>query len=435
MFERLFVPAEFAEATSDAAWLAAMLEAERALATASARAGVIPADAADAIGAACRPERFDAERLALEGRASGNPAEPLARALADAVDADAAAYVHYGATSQDIVDTAGMLVTRRALDLLLELLYGVAADCAALAEAHRSTPMVGRTLLQHAVPITFGLKAAGWLAAVQEGRATLARVREERLAVQLGGAAGTLAAFGDSGVDVRRLFAEELGLVEPVLTWHTERGRIAETAGALTGVAAALSKIAVDVVLLTQPEVAELVDTEGGGSSTMPQKRNPVGCALAVACARQVHGHASVLTAPGAAEHERGVGGWQSEWHALSGALAFSGGAADGVRRTLGGLGVRTERMLENLLASRGEVAAERISLKLAERLGRTAAHELVGGAVAQARSHDRALVDELAADDRVELSWDELQAALDPVTYLGSAEALVDGALRSYRG
>jgi 3-carboxy-cis,cis-muconate cycloisomerase len=428
MFEALFVPAEFVDATSDAAWLAAMLEAERALATASARAGLIPTDAAESIGDACRPERFDAERLALEGRATGTPAEPLVRALTDAVEGDAAAYVHRGATSQDIVDTAAMLVTRHSLELLLSVLDRVVDECAALAEAHRSTPMVGRTLLQHAVPTTFGLKAAGWLVGVREARVTLARVRDERLAVQLGGAAGTLAAFGDSGREVRRLFAEELGLAEPVLAWHSDRGRIAELAGALAAVAAALAKIAVDIALLAQNEVAEVTDTQGGGSSTMPQKRNPVGSALAVACARQVHGYASVLTAPGAAEHERGVGGWQSEWHALSGALAYAGGSADAVRRTLAGLEVHSERMRENLRASGGEVVAERVSLALAERLGRRAAHEVV----AEAAGRSGPLADELAADDRVPFSRAELAAALDPATYLGSAEQLVDDALRS---
>jgi 3-carboxy-cis,cis-muconate cycloisomerase len=431
MFERLFVPAELVEATSDAAWLAAMLEAERALAAASARAGVIPAGAAEAIATACRPERFDAEHLAVEGRASGNPAEPLVRALTDAVGGDAAAYVHRGATSQDIVDTAVMLVTRRALELLLGVLDGVADECARLAQTYRSTPMVGRTLLQDAVPTTFGLKAAGWLVAVRDAGAGLARVRGERLAVQLGGAAGTLAAFGDSGLEVRRRFAEELDLAEPVLAWHTDRGRMAELAGALAAAAAALAKIAVDVALLAQSAVAEVTDTEGGGSSTMPHKRNPVGTALAVACARQVHGYAAVLTASGGQEHERGLGGWHSEWHALSGALAYTGGAADAVRRTLAGLEVDPGRMLDNLKASGGELATERVSLALAERLGRGVAHDVVAEAVTRTRARESSLVDELASDERVDLSREELEAALDPATYLGQAETLVDAALR----
>jgi 3-carboxy-cis,cis-muconate cycloisomerase len=291
--------------------------------------------------------------------------------------------------------------------------------------------MVARTLLQQAVPTTLGLKAAGWLVAVRDARAGLVRVREERLAVQLGGAAGTLAAFGDAGLEVRRFFAEELGLAEPVLAWHTDRGRIAEVAGALAVAAAALAKIAVDVALLAQTEVAEVTDTESGGSSTMPHKRNPARPALAVACARQVHGYAAVLATPGGHEHERGLGGWQSEWQALSGALAYMGGAADAVRGTLAGLEIHPERMLENLEASGGEAAAERVSLMLAERLGRSVAHEVVAEAVMRARAQGRPLADELAADDRVGLSREELEAALDPLTYVGQAEALVDAALR----
>jgi 3-carboxy-cis,cis-muconate cycloisomerase len=435
MFERLFVPAGFLDATSDAAWLDAMLDAERALAAATAQAGVIPDDAADEIRAACRAELFDAGQLAEEGRAVGNPAEPLVRALTNAVGGDAARYVHWGATSQDVVDTAAMLVTRRALDLLLEVLDGVSDECASLAETHRSTPMAGRTLLQHAVPTTFGLKAAGWLVSVRDARVALARVRAERLAVQLGGAAGTLAAVGDRGPEVRRLFAEALGLAEPPLAWHTDRVRIAELAGALAAAASALAKIAVDVALLAQTEVAEITDTEAGGSSTMPHKRNPVGSALAVACARQVHGYASVLTAPGSQEHERGVGGWHAEWHALSGALAYSGGAADAVLRTLRGIDVHPERMLENLRASGGDVVAERVSFVLSERLGRRAAHELVAEASVRAHANGRTLAEELEADDRVEVPREELDAALDPFAYLGSAEELVDRALGSYRG
>ena len=435
MFERLFVPAEFVDATSDAAWLGAMLEAERALAAAAARAGVIPGTAAEAIAAACRVEHFDAERLALDGLSAGNPAEPLVRALTQVLDEESGRYVHWGATSQDVVDTAAMLLVRAGLDLLLAVLDGIADECASLAQVHRSTPMAGRTLLQQAVPTTFGLKAAGWLVSVGDARTTLSRVRAERLAVQLGGAAGTLAAFGDRGLEVRRLFAEELGLAEPRVAWHTDRVRIAELAGALVAVANAIAKIAVDLALLAQSEVAEVTEAAGGGSSTMPHKRNPVGSVLAVACARQVHGYASVLTAPGSQEHERGVGGWHAEWHALSGALAHGGGAGDAVLRTLRRLEVHPERMLENLRASGGEVVSERLSFALVERLGRRDAHELVAAAVERARTGGRALAEELEADDRVELSRDELDEVLDPSTYLGSAEELVDDALGGYRG
>ncbi len=434
MFERLFVPAELRETTSAAAWLQAMLDAERALAAAEARAGVIPAEAAEAIAAACRADAFDADAIAEQGRSVGNPAEPLVRALRAAVGDESAGYVHRGATSQDVVDTAAMLVARASLERIVRELDGVSDACASLAETHRSTPMAGRTLLQQAVPTTFGLKAAGWLVSVQEARARLADVLAERLAVQLGGAAGTLAPLGDDGPEVLRLFAEELGLQEPTLPWHANRVRIAELGGALAATAGALAKIAVDVALMAQTEVGEVSDPEAGGSSTMAHKRNPVGSALAIACARQVDGHAVVLISSGAREHERGVGGWQAEWPALSGALAYTGGAAAAVSGTLKRLEVDTERMAENLLLTDGLVVAERASFLLAAKLGSEAAWELVTEAASRTRVNASSLVDELAWDERVELSTEELADALDPTAYLGSAEAFVDRALRLYR-
>ena len=406
------MPVDYREAVSDRAWIQAMLDAERALAAAEAGAGVIPAEAADAIAAACEWQRFDPVELAEQGRAPGNPVEPLVRALTEAVEGDAARYVHWGATSQDILDTAAMLISRTALDLLLDGVAQVAAECAALAESHRATPMAARTLLQQAVPTTFGLKAAGWLVAVLEARRGLLRARDE-LAAQLGGAAGTLASLGDAGDGVARLFAEELGLKEPIVPWHTNRVRVAGLGAALTITAGVLAKIGLDVALLAQTEVGEVAEAEGGVSSTMPQKRNPVGSALAIACARLVEGHASVLFAALPQEHERAVGGWHSEWPALSGALAFTGGAAEGVRRALDGLEVDADRMRANLDAAGGAVMAEQASFVLADQIGRREAHERVAQALARG---------EALAED------------LDPASYLGSADTFVDAALAFYR-
>jgi 3-carboxy-cis,cis-muconate cycloisomerase len=404
MFDRIFVPDEFREALSDRAWLQAMLDAERALAAAEARAGVIPPEAAEAIASACEWERFDPAELGEQGRSAGNPVEPLVRALTAAVDGDAARYVHWGATSQDILDTAAMLVSRRVLDLLLEALAEVARECATLAEAHRETPMAARTLLQQAVPTTFGLKAAGWLVALLEARRGLLRAREN-LAAQLGGAAGTLAPLGEAGTEVARLFAEELGLRESLVPWHTNRVRIAELGAALAITAGALAKIGLDVALMAQTEVGEVAEAVGGVSSTMPQKRNPVGSALAIACARQVEGHASVLIAALPQEHERAVGAWHSEWPALSGALAYTGGAAEAARRALDGLEVDAERMRVNLS---GAVMAEQATFALAEQVGRREAYERV--------------------------AREGVPGDLDPAAYLGSAEAFVDRALATYR-
>ena len=427
-FEDILVPDDLRDAVSDRAWLAALLEAERALASAEAIAGVIPPDAARAIAARCRPELFDGAALAGSGRAAGNPVEPLVRELAAAVGGGASAFVHVGATSQDIMDTAAMLVSKRALQLVCDRLGAAAARCAELTGAHRSTVMAGRTLLQHAVPTTFGLKCAVWLVALMDARDGLERIRRDRLAAQLGGAAGTLAALGDRGLEVARLFAYELGMPEAAMPWHADRQRIAELGTALATTAGAAAKIAGDIVLLSQTEVGEVAEGAGGASSTMPQKHNPVASVRAVACARQARGHASVLLAAVDGEHERAAGAWQSEWAALSGALACAGGAAAHVAEALAGLEVDADRMRQNLDATGGMVLAERVSQVLAPRLGRAAAHDVVSDAAATG-SFRWALV----ADGRVGLTTDEVDALLDPDAYLGSAEALIDRALGRY--
>ncbi len=433
-FGPLFVPERLLDAVSDRAWLEAMLDVESALARAEAAAGIVPADSATAIADNCHPERYDIETLAREGRSVGNPAEPLVRALRDAVGDPAAGFVHWGATSQDVMDTASMLVARRGLDVILDELDSVTAGLAELAEVHRSTPMAARTLLQQAVPTTFGFKVAGWLVAVLEARRRLRTVRTDRLAAQLGGAAGTLAPLGEHGVDVLRLFSGELGLAEPVLPWHTNRARIAELGGALETTAGVLGKIGLDVVLLAQTEVGEVREGRDGGSSTLPQKRNPVGSTLARACAHLVSGYASVLSRTLIHEHERAAGAWHAEWEALSGALAFTGGAAAAIAEALDGLEVDAARMRRNLDLTDGLILAERVAFSLAERHGRAEAHEIVREAARRASGSGRTFEEELHADARIGLSDKELGQALDPTTYLGSAEEFVDRALEQYR-
>jgi 3-carboxy-cis,cis-muconate cycloisomerase len=419
LFASLFVPDSVREAVSGRAWLQAMLDTERAYAAAVARAGVIPGAAAERIAAACDVDRFDVDQIAVEGRRVANPAEPLVRALRKEVGDDDATYVHWGAASQDIVDTAAMLVARRSLDLILAELDAVADQCAALADRHRGTIVAARTLLQQAVPTTFGLKAASWLVGVVEARAVVSAVRRDRLAVQLGGAGGTLAALGERGAEVMRFLAEELALAEPVIPWHALRGRVAELGAALDLAAGACAKIALDVTLLAQTEVAEVATADDGRSSTMPQKRNPASALLALACARHVRAEAGVLTASVVQEHERAVGAWQAEWEALSGALAFAGGAAAGTRATLEGLRVDEERMRSNL----GEAAlSERAAFLLAERVGLLEAQ--------QTMSSGPSVRDILAEH----LSPAEVDSALDPSGYLGSADVFVDRALELYR-
>ncbi len=291
---------------------------------------------------------------------------------------ETARWVHLGATSQDVMDTAAMLVTRRALELVLRDLDRVAAACAGLARSHRDTPMVGRTLMQQAVPTTFGLKAAGWLVALLDARSRLREIRGSGLAAQLGGAAGTLAALGEHGPEVARLYASELDLDEATIPWHANRVRIAELGTALEIAAGVLAKIAVDLVLLSQSEVGEVQESGTGVSSAMPHKRNAVGAITTRACAALVEGHARVLVGSLVSEHERAAGLWQAEWEALSGALAMTGGAAASLASALEGLEVNTPRMLANLELTGGQVATERLALLLTEQLGRDAARALV---------------------------------------------------------
>jgi len=437
-----------AAATSDRAWLAAMLDVEAAIARAEAHAGLVPEADADAIAAACRDAaaRLDPARLGEEAAASGNPVVPLVRALTSLVEGRAAGWVHYGATSQDVLDSAAMLVARRALDPLLDDLNGAADAAAALARAHRDTLMAGRTLLQQALPTTFGLKASGWLAGLDEAAARLEAVRATRLAVQFGGAAGTLASLGDQGqahgedvgVAVLGHLAAELGLAEPVLPWHTTRTRLAELAGALGEAAGAVAKPAKDVVLLAQTEVAEV--WEGvpgrGGSSTLPHKRNPVAAVAALACAAQAPGLVATLLAAMPQEHERAAGAWHAEWRPLSALLATAGSAAAWLRDCLEHLEVDAARMRANLDATGGLLLAERVTGALAPTLGRLPAHDLVEAAAAAATTSGRPLADVLLDRPEVRdlLDKERIGELLDPGSYLGSSGAFIDRALDAHQ-
>lgn len=330
-----------------------MLDVERALARAEYVAGVIPLASAEAVSEHCDIDRYDIDATLIEARAVGNPAEPLIRALRERIGDAASRWVHYGATSQDIIDTAAMLVARNAVALIDDELTGAAAACARLAADHQETPMAGRTLLQQAVPTTFGAKAAGWLIGIHR---PLTRLRTYSFLAQLGGAAGTLAPLGGRGAEVISVFADELGLVAPVVPWHGQRGPWAELGAVLDQAAQACAKVGLDVILMAQSEVGEVAEREGGRSSTMPDKRNPIHAALARACARIVHVNVGVLS-NGEHEHERAAGAWQAEWTPLSEALAHAGGAAAAICECLSGLEVFPERMKANM---RAELYGER---------------------------------------------------------------------------
>ena len=323
-----------------------------------------------------------------------------------------------------------------ALDLILADLRAASDAAADLAAAHRDTPMAGRTLLQQAVPTTFGLKAAGWMTALDAAADRLAEVRASRLAVQLGGAAGTLASLGSDGPAVVRELARLLGLAEPLLPWHTDRTRIAELAGALGEAAGAVAKPARDVSLLSQTEVGEVREGAAGGSSTMPHKRNPVASIAALACARRAPALAGALLGSMDHEHERAAGAWHAEWAPLCDLLVATGAAASWLRECLSGLEVDTERMRSNLDATGGLVLAERVATELGRALGRGAAHEAIERAAQEAGESGRPFGEVLAADAAVRehVSPAQIDELLDPAGYLGSAGVLVDRALEAHR-
>jgi 3-carboxy-cis,cis-muconate cycloisomerase len=341
-------------ATTDHAWLQALLSTEAALTAALADAGRVPRSAADAVAAVAHADRYDAAQLGRDAARGGNPVIPLVEALRAAVGPPADAAVHVGATSQDILDTAAMLVTAQAMDAIATDLDEATTGLAALARRHRTTPMLGRTLLQAAAPTTFGLEAATWLLGLDEAADRLASVRRRRLAVQLGGPTGTLAAYGEAALTVVERFAVHAGLTVPVAPWHTERSRIVEIAGVLGGVAAAVEKPALDIALLAQSEVAEVaeVDAGSGGSSSMPHKHNPIAAISARAAAMQAPGLVGTLLAAAAHEHQRAAGAWHAEWRPLVTLLRTTGSAAAWLGESVRRLRVDPDRMQRNLTAS-----------------------------------------------------------------------------------
>jgi 3-carboxy-cis,cis-muconate cycloisomerase len=364
LFGGIYTRGDAADEVTDAAWLQAMLDVEAALARACARESLIPARAAEEIAAECRAERFDAVAIGAQGAQHATPVVPLVRALRGAVGEGVARYVHLGATSQDVLDTAAMLVAHRALGPLLRDAAGAADACARLADRFRATPMVGRTLLQQALPISFGLRAAGWLRGLDEAGGRLAWVREHELAVQMGGPVGAQAPGVAAGV------AAELGLAEPVLAWHTIRVGPASLAAALGVLSGVLGKVARDVTLLAQQEVGEAReggDPSRGASSAMAHKHNPVGAVSVLACTKRVPGLVATVLACMEQEHERAAGAWQAEWGTQTELIGLAGSATAWSRELLEQLHVSPERMAENLerLAGAGVIEATAPALHL----------------------------------------------------------------------
>ena len=419
-----------------------MLDAEAALARAEADAGVVPAAAAEAIESACQHSDFGTEvdiaELGATAQAAGNPVVPLVRALVAVVPESARPFVHHGATSQDIVDTALMLLVKRAGAAIGRAGADAAAACAELAMRHRDTVMLARTLGQQASVTTFGRKAAGWLVGLGDATRQLSGVLDRDAAVQFGGASGTLGVLGAAGPGVVDRMAEVLGLAAPVLPWHTDRQRVLRIGAALGGLVAAAGKVALDVELLAQSEVGEVREGGGeghGGSSALPHKQNPVDAVLVRSAAFRAPGLVSILFASSQHEHERAAGGWHAEWETLRELASVAGGAAGRLSQLLRNLDVRAERMGENLDATGGLVMAENLATRLAPLLGRTHAQRVVAACCARAVEHGRSLRDVAIADEQVRasLSASDIDAALDPASALGAVGILVDRALAGW--
>ncbi|WP_405968194.1 3-carboxy-cis,cis-muconate cycloisomerase [Streptomyces sp. NBC_00015] len=420
-----------AAATADGAYLRALLDAEAALTRAQEALGLAPQGAGAAVTSAAGDGGFDVRSLAGRARDGGNPVIPLVADLTKAVGEEYGPYVHRGATSQDIMDTATMLVAVRTLDLLLADLDRVQRALARLAAAHRDTPMPGRTLTQHAVPTTFGLKAAGWRSLVLDARDRVTAVRDA-LPAQLGGAAGTLAAFTAYGApDATALpaaFARELGLRAPLLPWHTLRTPIADLAGCLALAAGALGKVATDVLTLARTEIAEVAESGGGGSSAMPHKANPVRSTLIAAAARRAPQLAATLYGSLAAEDERPAGAWHAEWEPLRELLRLTGGAARDAAELTEGLRVDADAMRAHLGLTHGLIVSERLSAALSAVLGRARAKELLTELARRTYAENRPLAELLATEP--DLKDVDLGDLTDPARYTGSAGSLTDRAL-----
>lgn len=418
---------------SDDSVLRAMLRFEIALANAAARVGVIPQRAAKTIASAAQPSSFDIAKLAHETFRAGTPGIPISKALTEVVrskDPSAAGFVHWGATSQDVVDTALVLLLKQARPIITRDLANLESSLRKLSDEHKSTVMLGRTLLQAAPPITFGLKAAGWLNAIARSHEKLTAAFDDALVIQFGGASGTLASLGKDkdGVAVGHALADELGLSKPEAPWHTHRERLAFVVcacGVLTGT---LGKMARDISLMMQNEIAEISEPTGdgrGGSSTMPHKRNPIACALTLAAANRVPNLVASFLSAMPQEHERAVGGWQAEWPIIASVIQSTGVAAASMAEVAAGLSVDVARMRANVESTNGLIFAERAMMLLAPKIGRDAAHKLLESAAGKSATEGKRLVEVLAETPEVaaHLNPGELSHLERPQEYLGCAE------------
>ncbi|HYM03098.1 MAG TPA: 3-carboxy-cis,cis-muconate cycloisomerase [Stellaceae bacterium] len=432
IFGGLFGTDEMRAVFDDRRNLQKMLDVEAALARVQARLGIIPAGAAEAITAAASVERIKLAEIAASVPVVGYPVVAVAKALGRAAGGDAARYVHWGATTQDIMDTAVVLQVRDGLALIGRDIAAIVSALADMAESHRDTVMTGRTHLQHALPVTFGYKCAVWLAPFIDHLARFTELKQRALTVQFGGAVGTLASLGGDGRAVTTGLAAELGLTAPLSPWHVSRERLVEVAALLALVCGSLAKIATDVMLLMQTELGEVFEPHQagrGGSSTMPQKRNPIASEYVLAATRGVHALLPLLFNAMAQDQERATGPWQSEQLALPQIFVLTAGALAHGRTLAEGLTVDAAAMRRNLDATHGLIMAEAFMMELAEKIGRDDAHHAIQHACGKALEEDRFLVDVLAEDPdiAVHLDRDTLERLADPAAYLGEARDVVD--------
>jgi len=430
------------EIFSDRARVQRMLDFEAALARAEARVGVIPPEASVAIEKKCRAEWIDLSLLAESAALAGNLAIPLVKQLTALVaqdDKESSRFVHWGATSQDAIDTGFILQLREALDLICGDLDRVSRTSAELTSKFRATPLAARTWMQHALPTTFGFKTAGWLDALNRHRSRFSEMQRRTRVLQFGGAVGTLAALDGKGLDVAQDLAQELHLELPDIPWHSHRDRIAEVATALGLLTGTLGKIARDISLHAQTEVGELSEPAAagrGGSSSMPHKRNPVTAAVVLSAATRVPALVSTLLSAMVQEDERGLGGWHAEWESLPEIIMLSGGALHHLAETLPGLAIDSEKMHENLGLTNGLIFAEAVTMALGRKIGRLQAHQLVEAACQRALAERRDLHAILAQDREIArlLSSADLDRLFDPRRYMGVAELLIDRVLSSHQ-
>jgi len=441
LFDAYFTARDMRDVFCDQGRVQAMLDFEAALARAEARVGLIPASAVAPIQAACSAGLYDFAALGEAIATAGNSAIPLVKALGKQIaaqNAEAERYVHLGATSQDVMDSGLVLQLRRALELIENDLAQLGQILATQAERYVATPLAGRTWLQHATPVTLGMKIAGWLGAVTRSRQRLAELKPRLLVLQFGGASGTLAALGEQAMPIAQALAEELQLTLPEQPWHTQRDRVVEFGAVLGLIAGSLGKLGRDVSLLMQTEAAEVFEPSApgkGGSSTMPHKRNPVGAAVLIGAATRVPGLLSTLFSAMPQEHERSLGLWHAEWETLPEICCLVSGSLQQALLIARGLEVDAGRMAHNLDLTQGLVLAEAVSIVLAQRVGRDTAHHLLERCCKRAVAEQRHLRAVLGDEPQVtaELSAAELDHLLDPAHYLGQAQTWVERAVAEH--